>query len=232
MKAAVILSGSGVYDGSEIQEAVFTLLHLAKSGFAYQCFAPDIAQHHVINHRTGEEMPETRNVLTEAARIARGDIKPLSDYRAGDFDALVLPGGFGVAKNLTKWAFEGPAGAINADVEAAIRATVAARKAVAALCMAPTTVAKALAGTGRQATLTIGTTAEASPYPIADIAAGVDSTGAKSAACSADQVCVDPTLRIVTVPCYMMEADIVTVERGVANGIAALKELVAGTLAD
>ena len=232
MKAAVILSGSGVYDGSEIQESVLTLLHLAKNGFCYQCFAPDIPQHHVINHRTGEEMPETRNVLTEAARIARGDIKPLSDYLAADFDALVLPGGFGVAKNLSRWAFEGPAGAINVDVQNAIRSTVTAGKAIAALCMAPTTVAKALAGTGTSATLTVGTSAEASPYPISDIAAGVESTGARSAACRADQVCIDQENRIISVPCYMMEADILTVDRGVANGIAALKTLICGPLTD
>ena len=231
MKAAVFLSGCGVYDGAEIQESVLTLLALKENGFDYQCFAPDMAQHHVINHRTGEEMAETRNVLTEAARIARGEIKPLTDYSAADFDALVLPGGFGVAKNFSKWAFAGPQGDILPEVAQALRDTVAAKKAIAALCMAPTTLARAIGSVGHSGpalTLTVGTTAEASPYPIADIAGGIASLGMNTAACSADQPCVDTANRIVSVPCYMMEADIVTVARGIAAGIHELKKLVAG----
>src|SRR5688572_24933444 len=102
-KIAVILSGCGVFDGSEIHESVFALLAIVENGGTYQCFAPDIEQHHVLNHTNGEEMKEKRNVLVEAARIARGDIKPLNTYDAKNFDGLVLPGGFGAAKNLTKW---------------------------------------------------------------------------------------------------------------------------------
>jgi enhancing lycopene biosynthesis protein 2 len=229
MKAAVFLSGCGVYDGAEIQESVLTLLALKENGFDYQCFAPDMAQHHVINHRTGEEMAETRNVLVEAARIARGDIKPLTEYSAADFDALVLPGGFGVAKNFSKWAFAGPQGDIQPDVAQALRDTIAAKKAIAALCMAPTTLARAIGSVGHSSpalTLTVGTTAEASPYPIADIAGGVASLGMNTAACSADQPCVDTVNRIVSVPCYMMEADIVTVARGINAAIRSLKALV------
>lgn len=228
MKAAVFLSGCGVYDGAEIHESVLALLSLNENGFDYQCFAPDIAQHHVINHRTGEEMAETRNVLTEAARIARGEIKPLSEFSAADFDAVVLPGGFGVAKNFSQWAFEGPQGSIQPDVARALRETVAARKAIAALCMAPTTVARAIGPDGPALTLTVGTAAEASPYPIADIAGGMASLGMTTAACSAAEPCVDTANRIVSVPCYMMEADIVTVARGIAAGIQALKRLVTG----
>lgn len=228
MKAAVFLSGCGVYDGAEIHESVLALLSLKENGFDYQCFAPDIAQHHVINHRTGEEMAETRNVLTEAARIARGEIKPLSEFSAADFDAVVLPGGFGVAKNFSQWAFEGPQGSIQPDVARALRETVAARKAIAALCMAPTTVARAIGPDGPALTLTVGTAAEASPYPIADIAGGMASLGMTTAACSAAEPCVDTANRIVSVPCYMMEADIVTVARGIAAGIQALKRLVTG----
>ena len=106
-KVAVILSGSGVFDGSEIYEAVLTLLSLDRKGASYQCFAPDISQHHVINHLTGEEMDESRNVLVEAARIARGEVKPLRELKADDFDALIIPGGFGAAKNLSDFAFSG-----------------------------------------------------------------------------------------------------------------------------
>ncbi|NJN26538.1 MAG: isoprenoid biosynthesis glyoxalase ElbB [Cyclobacteriaceae bacterium] len=144
MKIAVIFSGSGVYDGTEIHEGVFTLLAIKKAGAEAVCFAPNIDQHHVINHITGEEMPETRNVLVEAARIARGDIHDLALFDADKMDALVLPGGFGAAKNLTKWAFSGPEGEINAQVKAAILSMAKAKKPIAGLCMGPTVIAKAL----------------------------------------------------------------------------------------
>src|SRR3546814_20669828 len=107
-KVAVILSGCGVYDGSEIYESVITLLRLDQRGVKVQCFAPNIAQMHVINHLTGDEMPESRNVLTESARLARGAIKDLREATAEDFDALIIPGGFGAAKNLPHSATEGP----------------------------------------------------------------------------------------------------------------------------
>jgi enhancing lycopene biosynthesis protein 2 len=110
MKIGVLLSGCGVYDGTEIHEAVLTLLALDRLGVEVQCIAPDMAQHHVINHLTGEEMPETRNVLVEAARIARGNIIALSQADPDSLDGLAMPGGFGAAKNLTKWAFAGPDG--------------------------------------------------------------------------------------------------------------------------
>ena len=116
MKIGVIFSGSGVYDGTEIQEGVFTLLSIKKVGAEAVCFAPDMEQHHVVNHITGEEMEEKRNVLVESARIARGDIQTLDKFDASQLDALVLPGGFGAAKNLTKWAFSGPDGEIHDQV--------------------------------------------------------------------------------------------------------------------
>jgi len=106
-KFAVVLSGSGVYDGAEIHEATLALLAIDRQGGSYQCFAPDVDQHHVINHITGDEMDETRNVLIESARIARGNVKPLSDFKASNFDVLLFPGGFGAAKNLSSLAFKG-----------------------------------------------------------------------------------------------------------------------------
>lgn len=105
-KFAIILAGSGVYDGAEIHEATLTMLSIFQQGASYEIFAPDIDQHHVINHLTGEEMNENRNVLVESARIARGNIKDLKSYNAADFDALILPGGFGVAKSLCDFAFK------------------------------------------------------------------------------------------------------------------------------
>ena len=112
----MILSGCGVYDGAEIHESVITLLRLDQRGAQVECFAPDVAQLHVINHLTGEEMPESRNVLVESARIARGAVKDIGQANAADFDALIVPGGFGAAKNLSNFAVEGAGCSINPQV--------------------------------------------------------------------------------------------------------------------
>ncbi|HCF0543424.1 TPA: isoprenoid biosynthesis glyoxalase ElbB [Pseudomonas aeruginosa] len=121
-KVAVILSGCGVYDGAEIHESVITLLRLSQRGAEAQCFAPNIAQHHVVNHLTGEEMPESRNVLVESARIARGEVKDLREARAEDYDALIVPGGFGAAKNLSDFAINGAQCQVQPDVLALAKA--------------------------------------------------------------------------------------------------------------
>ena len=122
-KVAVVLAGCGVYDGSEINEAVLTLLCLEQQGASYQCFAPDVEQMHVINHLTGEPAEgESRNVLVEAARIARGNIKGLAEAQVGEFDALVVPGGFGAAKNLSDFAVAGAAMQVQPDFLALARA--------------------------------------------------------------------------------------------------------------
>ena len=116
-KIGVLLHGCGVFDGTEIQEAVLTLLAIKEAGADYVCFAPDVPQHHVLNHITGAEMPESRNVLIESARIARGAIVSINDINLSELDGLVMPGGFGTAKNITKWAFEGPSGDILKEVK-------------------------------------------------------------------------------------------------------------------
>ena len=133
MKFAVLLHGNGVFDGTEIQEAVFTLLAIAQAGHEYQCIAPDVAQHHVIDHTTGNEMNETRNVLVESARIARGDIKEVREIKASEYDGLFMPGGFGTAKNITKWAFQGPDGPILDEVKDLILDFVRHQKPIGAL---------------------------------------------------------------------------------------------------
>lgn len=223
---AVILSGCGVYDGSEIQETVLTLLALDKAGVMVSCFAPDITQHHVINHRTGVEMPESRNVLTESARIARGAVKPLSDLILEDFDALVLPGGFGVAKNFTQWAFEGPKGSIISDLQKLIQDCIKNKKPIAALCMAPTTLAKAMEGTNISLQLTVGSTAAPSPYDIGAISEGMKSIGVVPEMNTATEVCVDVQHNIVTSPCYMMEASISEINEGIEKCIAELIKMI------
>jgi len=207
-KVAVILSGCGVYDGSEIQEAVFTMLAIQQNGASYQCFAPDKDQLHVINHTNGEVMEPKRNVLVESARIARGDIKALTEINTTDYAALIIPGGFGAAKNLNQWAIAGPDGEIDASVKNTVQQFIQAGKPVCGLCMGPTVIAKALEGTAIKATLTIGTTAEKSPYDIAAIAAGMEKIGAVTEMKTIREVCIDPVNKIVTAPCYMMEANI------------------------
>lgn len=223
-KVAVLLSGCGVYDGSEIQEAVFTLLAIAERGAKYICYAPDINQHHVINHTTGYEMSDTRNALVEAARIARGEITSLEKFDVNEVDALVIPGGFGAAKNLTKWAFDGPRGEINAHVRNAILAMVSHRKPVCGLCMGPTVIAKAVEDEIRKVKLTVGTDKEKSPYDITAISNGINATGAIAEMKTIDEICIDEQYKIVTAPCYMMNADIIQVKNNIDKAIQQLFE--------
>lgn len=222
---AVLLSGSGVYDGAEIQEAVFTLLALEKHGAQAVCIAPDVWQHHVINHLTGEEMPEKRHVLVESARIARGKVRPLHEVSTLEFDALMIPGGFGNAKNLTKWAFEGADGEIVPEVRDFIQAIHQAQKPIAAICMAPAVLAKALQGTGTHAKLTVGTTLAPSPYDIAGINAGLAKAGAEPVERAIDELSFDAENKIITAPCYMMEASISEVYSSIDNVVNTLLQM-------
>lgn len=223
-KIGVLLSGCGVYDGAEIHESVLTLLALDKAGAEYVCLAPNVQQHHVVDHLTGNEMNETRNVLTEAARIARGDIKDLAEVTANQLDGLAIPGGFGAAKNLTTWAFSGPDGEINTEVKRIINEMVTAGKPIAAMCMGPTVVAKALQGTETHATLTVGSTEAASPYDIATVSGGMEAAGAVAEMHTVEEIAIDAEHKIVTAPCYMMEASISEMNTGIEKAIAQLME--------
>ena len=149
---AVILAGCGNKDGAEIHESVLTLLAIDKAGHTYQCFAPDVPQARVVNFLTNDEMKEQRNVLLEAARIARSKIKPLAAFNEKDFDVLVMPGGNGVAYNLCTFATAGEKMTINPDVERAVRSMHAAKKPIGALCISPVIVGKLLTGS----TITFG----------------------------------------------------------------------------
>ena len=152
---AVILAGCGHLDGAEIRESVLSLLYLDQQGAKVQCFAPDQAQFDVVDHRTGKPVGESRNVLTESARIARGEIEPLSALDVAAFDALVLPGGFGVAKNLSDLATKGAGATVQADYQRIIREFHAQGKPIGAMCIAPAVLAAALSGVAAP-TLTIG----------------------------------------------------------------------------
>ncbi len=204
-KIAVIISGCGVFDGAEIHEATLTLYAIMKHGASYKIFAPDMQQHHVINHLTGDEMNETRNVLVESARIARGNIKPLSEFDPDDFDGLILPGGFGAAKNLSTFAFEGSDLAINEDVEKAITKTRDAGKPMGALCIAPVIMAKILDGVN----LTIGRDK--------DTAQAIEAMGATHVNTSHGEVTIDAKYKLVTTPCYMLDANILQIAEGAEN---------------
>lgn len=219
MKIAVLLHGSGVYDGTEIQEAVLSLLAIAEAGHEYICIAPDIDQHHVVNHLNGEEMDEKRNVLIESARIARGEVTALSEANAENFDGLVMPGGFGTAKNFTKWAFEGPDGPIRKDIKEFLLGFIKRGVPIAALCMSPTTIAKALEGTDYSPLLSVGSTNESSPYDIDGIVQGVERTGAAIEMKSVRDISVDKALKIVCAPCYMMDAGILEVQHNIKTAI-------------
>jgi enhancing lycopene biosynthesis protein 2 len=222
---AVLLAGSGVYDGSEIHEAVFTLLALDEAGASYQCVAPDKPQYHVVNHLTGEPMTESRNVLLESARIARGKVKALKDMKASDFDALIIPGGFGAAKNLNEWAIKGPDGAIDPDVKAFILDFMRLNKPIGAMCMGPTVVAQALAGSDYHPQLTVGSTAAPTPYDIAAVSAGMELLGSKAVMRTVQQIEVDVAHKIVTAPCYMMEARISDIRQNTKQLVEALLKL-------
>jgi enhancing lycopene biosynthesis protein 2 len=218
-KIAVLLHGNGVYDGTEIHEAVLSLLAIAENGGEAVCFAPNINQYHVIDHTTGEEMNETRNILVESARIARGNIIDIKDLKVEDVDGLVMPGGFGTAKNLTKWAFDGPAGDINEDVKQVITEFVSSKKPIVGLCMSPTTIAKALEDKDYSVNLTVGTTKEDSPYEIGAISEGMKSLGHIAEMKSIKEISFDVESNIITAPCYMMEANILDVRNNIKQAV-------------
>lgn len=212
-KFAVVLSGSGVYDGAEIHEATLTMLAIMKQGGTYQCFAPDIPQHHVINHLTGDEMDETRNVLIESARIARGNIKTLSEFDGNDFDALIFPGGFGAAKNLSTVAFKGPDAEVNVEVEMAVKQMLELGKPIGALCISPAFIAKII---GSDVEVTIGSDE--------GTAGAINAMGGKHITTTHGEVVIDKKYNVFTTPCYMLDATILDIENGAANVVRAMME--------
>lgn len=196
-RVAVVLCGSGRADGSEIHESVSCLVHLSRLGAAYRCFAPDAPQAEVVNHLTGKPVPETRNQLVEAARIARGEVDPLAALRVEDYDAVVFPGGFGAAKNLCTFAKDGPGCTVIPDVERVVKGFHAARKPIGMCCIAPVIGAKVL-GTkagGPGVRVTVGDDQ--------GVGAAIASWGSASVARPVDQALVDDAARLATAPAYM-----------------------------
>ncbi|HFF3787218.1 isoprenoid biosynthesis glyoxalase ElbB [Enterobacter mori] len=203
-KIGVVLSGCGVYDGSEIHEAVLTLLALSRQGAEAICFAPDKSQADVINHLTGEPMAETRNVLIEAARIARGAVQPLSQADASTLDALIVPGGFGAAKNLSTFASEGAECHVDPDLKRLALALHAAGKPLGFICIAPAMLPRIFDFPLR---LTIGTDI--------DTAEIVEDMGGEHVPCPVDDIVVDEDNKIVTTPAYMLAQSIAEAATGI-----------------
>jgi len=213
-KVAVILSGCGVYDGAEIHESVLTLLRLDQRGAVVQCFAPNVAQLHVVDHYSGDEMDETRNVLVESARIARGQIKDVKELHVGDFDAVILPGGFGVAKNLSDFVVSGANCNVQADVLSATQAFVKAGKPVGLMCIAPALAAKIF---GAGVICTIGKDH--------DTAAALTQMGAEHHECEVSDIVEDAKHKLVTTPAYMLAQSISEAAAGINKLVDRVLEL-------
>ena len=194
-KVGVLLSGCGVNDGAEIHESVLTMLFLDKAGVEMILMAPNIDQMHVINHYTGQEMEEYRNVLVESSRIARGEIKDMAEVSGNDLDALIIPGGFGVAKNLCDYAMAGPECSVNPDVYRLIAELRLMNKPIGAICIAPVMMAKILGEQEESANMTIGYDETTSKDII--------SMGSKHVDCPATEMIIDEDKKIVTTPAYM-----------------------------
>lgn len=213
-RVAVVLAGCGVYDGAEINEAVLALLALEQQGAQYQCFAPDIEQMHVVNHLTGEVMEgERRNVLVEAARIARGNIRSLAEARVEEFDALLVPGGFGAAKNLSDFAVKGAAMTVQPEFLAFARAMHQAGKPIGLICIAPT-MAAAICGEGVECTIGSDET----------VAGAIAEMGGRHVTCPVEEAVVDRARRLVTTPAYMLAGRVSEAAAGIS---ACVRELLA-----
>lgn len=215
-KVAVILSGCGVFDGAEIHESVLVLLALDRANVRVICAAPDVPQHHVVNHLTRQPVPgETRNVLVESARIARGDIIPLSQLRPADVDAFILPGGFGAAKNLCTFALAGPDFTVHPEVARVLQKAHQLGKPLGFVCIAPAIAAKLFGA--EKLEFTIGNdngTAQA-----------LQKGGGQHINCTVHNVVVDRRLKIVTTPAYMLASRITEAEAGINKLVQAVLEM-------
>lgn len=213
-RVLVVLSGCGFLDGSEIHESVLALLFLDRAGATVTCAAPDKAQIHVVNHVTNGAESGTRNVLIESARIARGNVVSLAMVSADNFDAVVLPGGYGAAKNLSSVATQGANASVDADLLRLLRAFRAAQKPICALCISPAVVVAAL----REGVVTIGN----DPGTAGAIAA----MGGTHQEQPVTGVCIDQARKLVTTPAYMYDARVAEVAVGIEAAIGATLRLV------
>jgi enhancing lycopene biosynthesis protein 2 len=211
-KVAVILAGCGVFDGSEIYEATLVQLCLDNAGAEYQCMAPNVDQMHVLNHITGEEMPQTRNVLVEAARLCRGNIVDLAQANPDDYDAVIVPGGFGVAKNLSSFAVDGTDMTINDAFMTFVQGMNQQGKPVGLVCIAPALAPKLF---GEGVTCTLGSNDD-------DAAKAVVAMGGEHVDCAVDDINIDEQRKLVTTPAYMLAGRISEAAAGITKLVDAV----------
>lgn len=208
-KIGVVLSGCGVYDGSEIHEAVLTLLAIDRNGAVAVCMAPDMELAEV-DHCTGQPTGAQRNVLVESARIARGKISDIATISAADLDAIIFPGGFGAAKNLCDFAVKGANATVQPEVARLLKEMAAAGKPIGAICIAPTVIAAAL-GKEYAPEVTIGTDA--------GTAAAINATGSRHQNCPVEEFVIDRKNRIVSTPAYMLAGCISEAAEGIEKTV-------------
>ena len=210
-KVAVVLSGCGVFDGSEIHEAVLTLLAIEEEGATWHCFAPQGEQLHVVDHATGEVVEgEKREVFSESARISRGveKLTELGEYDPAEYDALIFPGGFGAAKNLSDFAVRGASAEPIDSVTGAVRSTHSMGKPIGFICITPACIGALTLG-GEGVDLTIGNDPET--------ASTVKESGANHRECTVDEVVVDMTNKVVSTPAYMLGPNIIDIRKGISK---------------
>ncbi len=215
-KVGIVLSGCGVYDGSEIHEAVLTLAAVDRGGAEAVFMAPDMELAEV-NHLTGEATGAKRNVLVESARIARGKIREIGTVRADELDALIFPGGYGAAKNLCNFAEKGAEAVIHPEVKRLLREMAAAGKPICAICIAPALVAAAL-GSEYAPKLTIGSDA--------GTAAAIAATGSEHVSCPVTEFVVDRERKIVSTPAYMLAERISEAAEGIEKAVKATIDMI------
>lgn len=215
-KIGVVLSGCGVYDGSEIHEAVLTLLAIDRQGCEAICMAPNVDLS-VINHLTTLETGEKRNVLVESARIARGSIRDIKEVKSADLDAIIFPGGFGAAKNLCDFALKGAAASVNPEVARLLKEMATAKKPIGAICIAPALIAAVL-GKDYSPTVTIGNDP--------GTAAEINKTGAKHQACPVTEFVIDAKNKLVTSPAYMLATRVSEVAEGIDKCVREVVKLI------
>ncbi len=218
-KVGVVLSGCGVNDGAEIHESVITMLALDRAGAEMVLMAPNIDQLHVINHATGEEIEgESRNVLVESARIARGEIKDIVDVTSEDIDALIFPGGFGVAKNLCDYAMAGADCSVNPDVFRLVSEVHSAEKPIGVICISPAMMGKVMEKMGEKVSLTIGNDEQTANDLI--------TMGAKHVTCPVQEIVVDKDKKVVSTPAYMLAGRISEAADGIKKLVKEVIDLI------
>jgi len=216
-KVAVVLAGCGVYDGTEVHEAAAVLAALTKNGAEPVMYAPDKPQAHVVDHTAGSEMDQERNVLKESARIARGAVSPLADLKTADYSALVIPGGFGAAKNLSDFGFKGADMCVDPEIERILSEFHKAGKPQALCCIAPILAAKVLGKSG--VTLTLGNCGPESDWPYQGSIEAAKSFGANVELKNVDEVCIDSGNKIITSPAFMYNGKFHEIQGGVTKMI-------------